>query len=201
MAASSSRPTCQGDSSSGSRRPHRRRRRTMRGSVADHPGLCSIRRLVVVSAALCLAACAAKTPAALPTALKHPDFVYPAVAQELVKSPQATAIDRGWRYLQNDDLGAADREFSTALRLGSRLAPTIGVRVFAPAQAGLGWISLARGDYEHALTSFDMALTSDRDYVPAILGRAQSLLALKRDTDALAAFEHALAVDSSLGDV
>jgi len=142
--------------------------------------------------ALLLAACAAKMPPALPTTLKYPDFVYPAVPQQLLKSPQGTAVDLGWRYLQNDDLGAADREFSTALKRTT---------TFAPAQAGLGWVALARKDYQRALTTFDKALMTDRDYVPAILGRAQSLLALKRDNDALGAFEHALAVDSSLVDV
>ena len=38
-------------------------------------------------------------------------------------------------------------------------------------------------------------------YVPALVGRGQSLLALKREVDALAAFEAALAVDPSLTDL
>ena len=151
-----------------------------------------VREIAVVGAALLMAACAAKMPPVLPTTLKYPDFVYPAVPQQLVKSPQAAAIDLGWRYLQNDDLGAADREFSTVLKRTTN---------FAPAQAGLGWVALARKDYPRALTTFDKTLMTERDYVPAILGRAQSLLALKRDTDALGAFEHALAVDPSLVDV
>ena len=37
--------------------------------------------------------------------------------------------------------------------------------------------------------------------MPALVGRGQTLLALKRDTDALAAFEAALAADASLADV
>ena len=151
-----------------------------------------VRELAIATVALLVVACAAKTPPALPTTLKFPDFVYPAVPQQLVKSPQASAVDRGWRYLQNGDLGAADREFSAAMKR------TPG---FAPAQTGLGWVALARKDSQRALTTFDMALAANRDYVPAILGRAQSLLALKRDADALAALERALAVDSSLVDV
>jgi predicted negative regulator of RcsB-dependent stress response len=38
-------------------------------------------------------------------------------------------------------------------------------------------------------------------YVPAVVGRGQALLALKRDDQALAAFESALALDSSLTDL
>ena len=151
-----------------------------------------VRALLTAACVLLLAACAAKMPPALPTTLKYPEFVYPAVPQQLLKSRQAEAVDRGWRYLQNDDLGGADREFSAAMTRTSG---------FAPAQAGLGWVALARKDYQRALTTFDMALTSNRDYVPAILGRAQSLLSLKRETDALGAFEHALVVDPSLVDV
>jgi tetratricopeptide (TPR) repeat protein len=151
-----------------------------------------VKRVAAAALALFLAGCAAKMPPALPTTLKYPDFVYPAVPQSMVTSPQAAAIDRGWRYLQNDDLGSADREFTAVMKR---------TRAFAPAEAGLGWVALARKDYDRALTSFDMALTLGRDYVPAILGRAQSLLALKRDAEALASFERALAVDSSLVDV
>jgi tetratricopeptide (TPR) repeat protein len=152
-------------------------------------------RIAAVALALLVAACAARMPVApppLPSVLKYPDFVYPAVPQPLLKSPQAEAIDRGWRYLQNGDLGAADREFSLAMKR----APA-----FVPAEAGLGWVALARKDHDKALKTFDMALGTERDYVPAILGRAQSLLALKRDADALSTLERALAVDASLVDV
>ena len=39
------------------------------------------------------------------------------------------------------------------------------------------------------------------DYVPALVGRGQVLLATKRDAEALAAFESALAVDPALTDI
>jgi tetratricopeptide (TPR) repeat protein len=48
------------------------------------------------------------------------------------------------------------------------------------------------------LTAFDAALTAAPQYVPALVGRGQTLLALKRDVDAVAAFEAALAADGSL---
>jgi tetratricopeptide (TPR) repeat protein len=147
---------------------------------------------VVALLALSIAACAAKTPPALPSALKYPDFVYPTVPQALASTPAADAIDRAWRYLQNDNAGAADRELSAALKRN---------RMFYPALAGQGWVEMARHNYDRALTDFDAALSADRRYVPALIGRAQSLLALKRNADALTAFESALAVDPSLADV
>lgn len=149
-------------------------------------------RTVAAILALTFAACAAKMPPALPSVLKYPDFSYPTIPQALRTSPSAPAIDRGWRYLQNDRLSAAENEFSAALKRN---------RGFYPAAAGEGWVALARKNYDRALKDFDAVLMTDRAYVPAILGRAQSLLALKRDEDALAAYESAVAVDGSLVDV
>jgi len=138
-------------------------------------------------------ACAAKiTPPPLPSTLKYSEFVYPAVPQPLQASPAAPAIERGWRFLQNDDLGNAQREFERALK---------DSRTFYPARAGEGFVALARREYDKALSAFDAALTADRAYVPALVGRGQALLGLKRDADALSAFEQALTLDSSLADV
>jgi tetratricopeptide (TPR) repeat protein len=147
---------------------------------------------IVVATALYLASCATKTPPALPSALKYPDFVYPAVPQALKTAPVAPAIDTGWRFLQNDQLTAAAREFSTAL------TRTPG---FYPALVGQGWVAQARKNYAQALMSFDAALSADRKYVPALLGRGQALIAMKRDADALTALESALAIDPTLTDV
>jgi tetratricopeptide (TPR) repeat protein len=149
------------------------------------------RAIAAAIACVVIAGCAARMPPALPTALKYPDFVYPAVPAGLQQSPVASSIDRGWRYLQNDDLRTADREFAFALRRDRR---------FYPAQAGEGWVLLARRNYDRALTAFDAAVKADGDYLPAVLGRAQALLALKRNDEALTAFERALAIDPSLAD-
>jgi tetratricopeptide (TPR) repeat protein len=151
-----------------------------------------MRVAVAAVLAVYLAGCAAKMPPALPSVLKYPDFSYPTIPPALRSSPSASAIDRGWRYLQNDQLGAADREFAAALKRN---------RGFYPAAAGQGWVAVARKNYDRALKDFDAALMIDRAYVPALLGRAQSLLALKRDDEALKAFESALAADGSLVDV
>jgi tetratricopeptide (TPR) repeat protein len=149
--------------------------------------------VVAVLLALVVSACATRAiPPPLPPALKYGDFVYPAVPSTLQSSPAAPSIERGWRYLQNDDLGNAQKEFDRALKQS---------RTFYPARAGEGYVSLARRDYDKALAAFDAALTADRSYAPALVGRGQALLGLNRDADALAAFEQALAVDATLADV
>lgn len=148
---------------------------------------------VVVVLIAFTSACAAKTIAPpLPAALKYPEFVYPTVPQPLQASPAASAIERGWRFLQNDDLGNAQREFERALKES---------RTFYPARAGEGLVALAHREYDKALSAFDATLMADRAYVPALVGRGQALLGLKRDPDALSAFEQALTLDSSLADV
>jgi tetratricopeptide (TPR) repeat protein len=140
-----------------------------------------------------LAACApAITPPAVPTAPAHPEFMFPAIPQTLRGTQAAERVERGWLYLQSDDLRSASREFSSALRT----SPT-----FFPARTGDGYVALARRDYRDALGAFDEALTHASGYVPALVGRGQALLALRRDGDALAAFEAALAADPSLTDV
>src|SRR5687767_13855329 len=140
-----------------------------------------------------LAGCATRTVApALPAALPFPEFVYPALPAAYSNVEAAAQIDRGWRYLQNNDFGNAEREFAAAVQRTPGLYP---------AQAGSAYVALARANHEQALSRFDAALAAAPAYVPALVGRGQTLLALKREPDALAAFEAALAADPSLADV
>src|SRR5688500_8824749 len=105
-------------------------------------------RLGTVAVAVMIAvSCASRTPPALPSVLAHPDFVYPAVPA--AQAASADGIDRGWRYLQNDDLGNATREFTETLRR------TPGAY---PAQTGVGYVALAERDEDEALVAFDAAL-------------------------------------------
>lgn len=142
--------------------------------------------------AVLVAACATRTVPPLPSALTYPEFMYPALPQPLATADAVGRMDRGWRFLQNDDLGSAEREFAVALK---------GSPALYPAHAGLAYAALARRDYDRALGAFDAALLAGPMYVPALVGRGQTLLALERDADALEAFESALAVDASLADV
>lgn len=141
-----------------------------------------------------VAGCATRgaAPPSLPAVLAYPEFMYPTVPQSLANAAAARGVDLGWRFLQNNDLASADREFTAALQRTPALYP---------AQAGAAYVALARRDYDRALGGFDAVLPAAPMYVPALVGRGQALLALKRDAVALEAFEAALAVDPSLADL
>ncbi|MDA1184119.1 MAG: tetratricopeptide repeat protein [Acidobacteria bacterium] len=136
-----------------------------------------------------VAGCATRVVPPMPGALAYPEFVYPAVPQSLYTADAVGDVDRGWRYLQNDDLGNAEREFVEA----SRRSPGL-----YPAGTGGAYVTLARRDYDRALGAFDTVLASAPAYAPALVGRGQALLALNRTGAALEAFEAALAADASL---
>jgi tetratricopeptide (TPR) repeat protein len=116
----------------------------------------------------------------------------PVVPAALANSPATVSQDRGWRFLQGGDFKSAEREFQVALKITPE---------FYPAESGLGYLELARKDAKAALPHFDRALERQKDDVPALLGRAQALLALNRESEALGAFELAVAADPSLTDV
>ena len=158
--------------------------------MARSPLLASLRKLCVC-ALVVVSACAPKAPPALTGAPKHPDFMFPIVPPGVV-AEQASRIERGWTYLQLDDLGNAEREFAAALKQ----QPS-----FHPAEAGLAYVALARGNEKDAATRFERALEAEPAYVPALVGRGQAFLELDRAGDALASFEAALAQDGSLADL
>ena len=131
--------------------------------------------------------CAMKSAPPLPPTLKYPEFIYPSAVP--AAASQAAAVDRGWRFLQNDDLTNADREFAAVLKA----APD-----FAPARTGQGYVALAHQNPMRALDQFDLALRTATSYAPALAGKGQALLAMNRDADARTAFEAALKADPSL---
>src|SRR5205085_8315149 len=59
----------------------------------------------------------------------------------------------------------------------------------------------ARDDAKAALPHFDRALEQEKLQLSALVGRGRSLLALNRESEALPAFEAALAINPSLGDI
>jgi len=150
-------------------------------------------RWLVLAAGLS-AACASNTivPAPVVTAPRFPDFVPPAVPPALASGPSLERQDRGWRFLQSGDLRNAEHEFQVALR---------AVPAFHPAETGLGYVELARRDAKAALVHFDRALEAAPADPAPLVGRAQALVALSREADALAAYEAAFAADRSLADV
>ncbi len=140
---------------------------------------------------LALAACApelAPPPATITP--RYQEFVFPSVPDALVRDQRAVERhDRGWRFLQANDLRSADREFSAALKRNA---------AFFPAEAGLGYVALAQKDYRGALGRFDRALARSPRYPSALVGRGDALLGLGRTGEALKMFEAALAADPSL---
>src|SRR4029453_15698981 len=148
-------------------------------------------RRFLLAAVIFVSACAPKT-VAVPTVTspKFPEFTQPPVPPGFENSPVAATLSRGWAFFQTGDLKTAQREFSNALVA----APT-----FYPAETSLGYVELAQKDAKAALPHFDRVLERERNDAPALVGRAQSLIALNREGDALVAFEAALADDPALG--
>jgi Tfp pilus assembly protein PilF len=136
--------------------------------------------------------CAPKAVPPVAGAPAFPEFVFPVIPTEVRESAEAASVSVGWRYLQGKQLSLATGAFRVALR---------GAPRFQPARTGMAYVALADRDHADALTAFDDALTLGATYVPAIVGRGLSLLALGRDDDAIGAFEAALARDPSLVDL
>jgi tetratricopeptide (TPR) repeat protein len=149
------------------------------------------RGLIVLALALGSACAPRVVPVATVAAPRFPDFVQPDVPSELASTPAAQSHDRAWRYLQAGDLRSAERELGLALRT----APA-----FYPAEAASGYLELARKAPKEALGRFDRALATRADYVSALVGRGEALLALERDPEAIAAFEAAVAANPGLAD-
>jgi len=145
--------------------------------------------LIFVLASM-LAACAPKMiPVPVITRPLFPDFIQPPVPPTMAGTAAAAAHDRAWRYLQTGDLRTAEREAALALQA----MPT-----FYPAEAMAGYVALARKDARAALSHFDRALERQNGYVSALVGRGRALQVLGQDEDAIAAYEAAVALDSTL---
>jgi len=152
-------------------------------------------RRLLLAALITVGACAPKiVPAPVVTTPRFPQFIAPVVPDALAASPSALSQSRGWAFLQSGDLKNAEHEFGNALKT----APA-----FYPAETSLGYVELARKDPKAALPHFDRALelAPQRVDVSALVGRGESLLAVNRESEAVAAFSAALAADPSLPDL
>ncbi len=148
-------------------------------------------RMSVAVALACVAsACAATRPAPGPVTPAAPRFAeYP-----LPDIPAALAVTddvrsrhlSAWARLQAGDLRTATREFSTILKQTPSMYP---------AETGLGFALLAGQDYENAAPRFAAAVAANGDYLPAWVGRAEALVGLGQDADAIGALERVLALD------
>jgi tetratricopeptide (TPR) repeat protein len=153
-----------------------------------------MRRLFVLLG--CLAAAAACAPKMIPapvvTTPKFPEFVQPPVPLALAGSKAILNHERAWRFFQAGDPLNADREIAAALKLEPG---------FYPAETAAGYIELSRKNARAALDRFDKAIELAGTYTSAHVGRGQSLVALGREPEAIAAFGAALAIDPTLTDL
>src|SRR5262245_2203122 len=155
----------------------------------------TLARLTLIGVLAFAVACAEKTkPVAVPTvtAPRFPDFVHPAIPPDLIRLPAATSAERAWQFLQAGDTHNADREVAAALKLSA---------AFYPAEATAGYVQLAEKDAKAALTRFDRALSHRSNYAPALAGKADALVALSREGEAIDALQAALTADPSLTDL
>lgn len=149
------------------------------------------RLLAACAIATVVGACAKNPAPAAPPAgpPRFPDFVFPAVPGPLDSGPARFNHQYGWQWLQAGDLKAAERNFSAALKESPG---------FYPAEAGLGYVALARKDAREAATHFDRVLGASAAYPAALAGKGEALLALGQRDAALASFQAAVAADPQL---
>jgi tetratricopeptide (TPR) repeat protein len=148
-----------------------------------------------LAAAACLlilaAGCAPKTLPAPPAVVtpRYPDYIFPAPPAGVGTPAAIERHQAGWGWLQAGDLRSAERNFSAALKQSPP---------FYPAEAGLGYVALAQKKHKESLVHFDRAVVMNPRYAPALGGRAEALLALGEEEEAVQSLEAALQADPSL---
>lgn len=155
----------------------------------------ALRTVLALSVAILVAGCATSRPAAvvaMPSALRFPAFPVPEIPANLGTAGDPAFEDlrlrhtNAWAHLQSGDLRAASRVF------GALVKDAPG---FYPAQTGLGFVDLANEDYGDAELRFAAVVGVNGSYLPAWVGRAEALLGLRRDAEAIAAMERVLVLD------
>ncbi len=149
-------------------------------------------RALVLSLTLGAAAagCARTVAPPVVTTPRYPDYIFPGLSQPDPK--QADLLrdhDAAWRWFQAGDLARAETGFAAVLKRSPQ---------FYPSDTAMGYLDLARKDFESAGQRFDRVLQSNVSYVPALVGRGEALLALSREDAALASFESAVKLDPQL---
>jgi tetratricopeptide (TPR) repeat protein len=150
-----------------------------------------MKRAAVTCLLILAAACAPKTPPAPPAVAtpKYPDYIFPAPPAGIGTPAAIERHQAGWGWLQAGDLRSAERNFNAALKQSPP---------FYPAEAGLGYVALAQKKHKESLVHFDRAVVMNPRYAPALGGRAEALLALGQDEEAVQSIEAALQADPSL---
>lgn len=118
----------------------------------------------------------------------YPDFLFPAPAASAPAADQAGQRE-AWDALQMGNLGTAERELETLVKRAPRNAALV---------ASLGYVALARHDFERAVTWFDQALALDPALVAALAGRGLALAQAGRAPEAITSLEAAQKADPTL---
>jgi tetratricopeptide (TPR) repeat protein len=151
------------------------------------------RYVMLIVLAAFAASCARTVAPPVVTVPHYPDYIFPTLS-----SPDPRQADRlqehdaAWRWFQAGDLGRAEAGFQAILKRSPK---------FYPSETAMGYLDLARKNFEPAAASFDRVLQSYAGYVPALIGHGEALLALAREPEALAAFEAAVKADPQLQEI
>jgi predicted negative regulator of RcsB-dependent stress response len=97
--------------------------------------------------------------------------------------------EAAWQWFQSGDLARAETQFLAVLKRSPQ---------FYPSETALGYLELARKNIGPSLERFDRVLQTHPNYLPALVGRGEALLADSREADALTAFEAAVKIDPQL---
>lgn len=142
---------------------------------------------VAVPALMALAvACAPKSAPTTVFTPRYPDLPVPSVPTGLGPASAARAHDEAWQVLQTGNLDDAQRRFQSLLQQSPE---------FFPSQAALALLEFVRKDYVRAVERFDAALSIDADYLPALLGKGDALIAAERLGEAVVALERVVELD------
>jgi tetratricopeptide (TPR) repeat protein len=160
-------------------------------SIVGDPINVSLFWYTALSLCLVLATGCARTVAPpVVTAPHYPDYIFPTLPEGDPK--QADLLrehDAAWRWFQTGDLSRAEAGFLAILKRSPQ---------FYPSETALGYLELARKNFEAASERFDHVLQAQAGYIAALIGRGEAMLALSREPEALASFEAALAQDPQL---
>jgi tetratricopeptide (TPR) repeat protein len=136
------------------------------------------------------AGCARPVAPPVVTAPRYPDFIVPTLPQPDERQAELLSEhDAAWKWFQAGDLARAETGFLAVLKRAPQ---------FYPSETALGYLDLARKNFEPAIERFDRVLQGNANYVPALVGRGEALLALSREAEALPAFESAVKLDPEL---
>jgi tetratricopeptide (TPR) repeat protein len=140
-----------------------------------------------------VAGCARTAAPPVVTAPRYPDYIFPTLSQpDPRQGDLLREHDAAWRWFQAGELGRAETGFQAVLKRSPQ---------FYPSETAIGYLDLARKDFEAAAARFDRVLQGNAGYVPALVGHGEALLALSREPAALAAFESAIKVDPQLQNI